>query len=273
VSIQGHLSENFVLTQADPGYINRIAAAARNSAQRKAWIAGSWDIIAGGMFDDLWTPSVHVLPRIPIKNIPKRWRITRSYDHGSSKPFSVGWWLESNGEPFTHDGHPIGQIKGDLIRFDEWYGWNRKPNEGLRLTSRNIARGIADREKDMELGKRILAGPADASIFDDYEPGKSVAGDMEEEGIRWQAADKGPGSRIQGWERCRDHLQAALEFPREHPGLYVTANCDQFLRTFPVLPRDERNMDDVDTEVEDHIGDETRYRVRRKIRTLKSGNM
>jgi hypothetical protein len=45
------------------------------------------------------------------------------------------------------------------------------------------------------------------------------------------------------------------------PGLYVFDTCTQFIRTVPVLPRDERLYDDVDTDAEDHIGDETRYRV------------
>ena len=50
--------------------------------------------------------------------------------------------------------------------------------------------------------------------------------------------------------------------PREAPGLFVMEHCDQFTRTVPSLPRDEKDMDDVDTDAEDHIGDETRYRVR-----------
>ena len=47
---------------------------------------------------------------------------------------------------------------------------------------------------------------------------------------------------------------------REKPGLFVTENCKQFIRTVPVLTRSEKNLDDVNTESEDHIADETRYR-------------
>ena len=49
--------------------------------------------------------------------------------------------------------------------------------------------------------------------------------------------------------------------PREHPGLFVFNTCTQFIRTMPVLPRDEKKMEDVDTKSEDHIGDDTRYRM------------
>jgi len=49
--------------------------------------------------------------------------------------------------------------------------------------------------------------------------------------------------------------------PRERPGLFVSELCDQFQRTIPALPRSSRDMDDVDTDAEDQIADELRYRV------------
>ncbi len=48
---------------------------------------------------------------------------------------------------------------------------------------------------------------------------------------------------------------------RDGPGLYVFDTCRQFIRTVPVLPRDENKPDDVDTAAEEHVADETRYRV------------
>ena len=47
----------------------------------------------------------------------------------------------------------------------------------------------------------------------------------------------------------------------ERPGLFVFESCRHFLRTVPTLPRDAKDPDDVDTLAEDHIGDETRYRI------------
>ena len=43
------------------------------------------------------------------------------------------------------------------------------------------------------------------------------------------------------------------------PLLYVMANCRDWLRTVPIISRDERNWDDIDTDEEDHAADETRY--------------
>jgi hypothetical protein len=85
--------------------------------------------------------------------------------------------------------------------------------------------------------------------------------------------DKGPGSRKQGWQQLRKLLKNAIpgeEGVRENPGLFVCESCYQFIRTIPVLPRDQKDLDDADTLAEDHIADEVRYRVREKV--LKAGS-
>ena len=41
--------------------------------------------------------------------------------------------------------------------------------------------------------------------------------------------------------------------------MYVFKNCRGFIRTVPTLIYDERRAEDLDTEGEDHIADETRY--------------
>ena len=272
-SVCGRTTENQVLLRADPEYISRIREAARNPAEEKAWIEGDWDVVAGGMFDDLWRPEAHVIPDIDVKMIPAQWRLNRSYDHGQSRPFSVGWWAESNGEPIEVGGKLYGGVRGDLFRLSEWYGWNRRPNEGLRMLSSEIADEILRRERELAPPGTFKPGPADSSIFDDFEPGKSVAGEMLRRGVRWTPSDKRPGSRKQGWDQIRSLLKGALptgKGPREKPGMFICRRCDQFLRTFPVLPRSEKDPDDVDTDAEDHVADEVRYRLREKVRVVGS---
>ncbi len=83
-------------------------------------------------------------------------------------------------------------------------------------------------------------------------------------GVRWTRAHKGRGSRRTGAERLRALLAGARPGEtgaREQPGLFVFETCRHFIRTVPVLPRDDRDPDDVDTNAEDHVYDETRYRV------------
>jgi len=265
------LSENKILLDADPNYRDTIAMSAVSEQQRKAWLEGDWDIVAGGMFDDIWKPKHHVVKPF---DIPHSWRIDRSFDWGSSAPFSVGWWAESDGSDVRlKDGTYRSTVRGDLFRINEWYGWNGKPNEGLTMLAVDIAKEIVEREIKMGIYDRCKAGAADTSIFN-VENGNCIADDMakrvrladglEYRGVTFTKADKSAGSRKTGWEAMRKMLKYAVQgnLPRENAGLFVFDNCVQFLRTIPVLPRCEKDMDDVDTKAEDHIADEVRYRVR-----------
>lgn len=252
VSIRSVIWENKILLKNDPEYLKTLESV--DDIKRKAWLEGDWDIVAGGMFDDVFDSKRHVIQPFEI---PKSWRIDRSFDWGSSKPFSVGWWAESDG---TDAPNGKSYPRGTLFRIAEWYGWNGKPNEGCRMLATEIARGILQRESEMKLTGRVRAGPADSSIFD-TQNGVCIADDMSRIGVRWERADKGPGSRKNGWEYLRKIIKASLVFPLEYPGFFVFDTCRHFVRTVPVLPRSEKDPDDVDSDAEDHVGDESRYRA------------
>ena len=282
VAIHGSITENKILLDADPDYIDKIRASASNNAELQAWLYGSWDIVAGGMFDDVWDAKVHVLKAF---NIPTNWRIDRSFDWGSSAPFSVGWHAESDGSDVQlSNGSWISTVKGDIFRIAEWYGWNGKPNKGLKMLATEVSAGIIEREVRMGIYGRVKAGPADSAIYS-AENGDSIGMDMEQtvrlddgierDGATFTSADKRPGSRKTGWEACRKMFKDAKHPDigvREHAGYFVFENCLNFLRTIPVLPRDERDMDDVDTKSEDHIADEFRYKVRSTGNRASYGN-
>jgi hypothetical protein len=247
-----------------PGYVAKLYQAGDAELVR-AWLEGDWDVVAGGMFDDVWATKTHVLEPF---DIPSSWRIDRSFDWGSSKPFSVGWWAESDGsEVRLANGQTRHFPPGTLFRIAEWYGWNGKANEGLRLSDNAIASGIKSREEQMRIGRRVRPGPADSSIFDEVN-GDSPAKQQERVGVRWEKADKSPGSRKRGWQLIRNRLIASKAERMEKPGLFVFSTCQQFIRTVPSLPRLDRDPDDIDTEAEDHIADETRYRVSAKTRSF-----
>ena len=257
VRIHGSVYENKRLLTADPDYIQKLESIT-DPNKRKAWLEGSWDITSGGMFDDLWDEATHVLPPF---DIPLSWRIDRSFDWGSSKPFSVGWWAESDGtEAVMANGTTRSFPRGTLIRIGEWYGWNGRPNEGLKMSDSGIAEGIVLRQTQMGIHLRVKPGPADGSIFDEVN-GDSPAKIQERHKVRWVKADKSPGSRKRGWAILRTRLEAATLPRMENPGMFVFNTCRQFLRTFPMLPRSDKDPDDVNTEVEDHIGDDVRYRA------------
>jgi len=289
IAIHGHISENKILLEADPDYIQRIRASASNPAQAEAWLEGSWDITSGGMFDDLWDPRTHIVDAFKI---PKTWKITRSFDWGSSRPFSVGWWARSDGsDVILLDGRKRRTVRGDLFRINEWYGTNGQANEGIKLSSQGIAKGIIVREIQMGLRTkagivtRVKPGAADSAIWNDGDGGgaPSIAKKMAQvqdvngikmPGVTFVRADKRPGSRHIGWQSIRDMLEDAIppkNGVREKPGLFIFRNCESWIEHVPPLPRDEKDPDDVDTDTEDHIGDETRYEVMTTNRTSRSG--
>lgn len=276
VHLFGSYKENIYLS---PEYIAELEGITDKN-KKKAWLWGDWDIVAGGMFDDVWDTLYHSIKPFPI---PKHWKIDRSFDWGSSKPFSVGWWAESDGSDVQlPDGTWRSTVRGDVFRIAEWYGWTGKANQGLRMLANDIAAGIIEREIAMGIHGRVHAGPADNSIWD-TENGNSIAADMARsvrvngstyKGVQWARSDKSPGSRKKGWEKVRKYLKNALpqymkhpttgqsiRVPREHPGMFAFNTCTLFLDLFPILPRDEDDQDDVDTDAEDHIGDEVRYKI------------
>ena len=213
------------------------------------------------MFDDIWDLLKHV--KEPFK-IPRSWYVNRSFDWGSSKPFSVGWWAESDGTPYIDArGEARSTVRGDIFRIKEWYGATNRANEGIRMLASEIAEGIIMREEEM--GLAVHDGPADNAIFDE-ENGNCISDDMEKEGISWVRADKSPFSRKNGWQKIRALLKGAHS--KEFPGLYIFNTCVDFIRTIPTLSRLQRDPDEIDTEAEDHIADETRYRVYAKEKSV-----
>lgn len=250
-------SSNLAL-QADVGYRNRILAATEgNEALRKAWLEGDWDIVAGAFFEN-WRSAMHKVPRFTP---PKHWTRGRSMDWGSAKPFSIGWWClaEPNEWVDMADGSERKFPAGALIRYREWYGVERdaggnpKPNVGLRLDAEVVAKGILDREAGETINEQM--SPADPSMWKE-DGGPSIHERMAKinggKGPRFKPADN---SRVAGWQMLRARLNGEDGIPM----LYVTEDCRDWHRTFPALQNDPHKVEDVDTDGEDHAGDDGRY--------------
>ena len=146
--IPAKLEDNPTLFEGDPTYEDRLAGLG-NAALVKAMRNGDWNIVAGGAFDDLWDETKHVVQ--PFK-IPSSWRIDRSFDWGSTKPFSIGWWAESDGTNATlADDSKKSWPRGTLFRIGEWYGWpgqghgssTQAPNGMVAITVAELG-GIAE---------------------------------------------------------------------------------------------------------------------------------
>jgi len=260
--VPARLSDNPTLTETDPHYLQRLQGLG-NAALIKAMAEGDWDIPAGGLLDDLWSPKHHVLAPFEI---PKSWRVDRGFDWGSSKPFAVLWYAESDGSTVTTaDGSKRTFPRGSVFVISEFYGSNGKPNEGIRMVNAEIARNV--RLKDLAMGRVVHPGPADNAIYNVQE-GTSIADDMARAPnfIRWTRSDKNPGSRVNGWEIMRKMLKQAMG--NELPGLFIFDTCRHTIRTLPGLPRHATIDGDIDSDSEDHIADALRYRISAKKNTV-----
>lgn len=268
IFIPSRLEHNKILQRNDPGYWKRIKAATYgDSALERAWLLGDWDIVAGGLLTSVWDSSLLFIPPFDVGKATS-WRKDRTLDWGSSHPYAVCYWAESDG---TTAPNGINYPAGSVFLFDELYGWTGKANEGTRELVTTVAEKIVDYEAAWEFG--VYPGPADSSIFDVQTAlgTESIASQFGRKGVYWLLADKRPGSRIAGAEKARSMLHAAKQFelwrrgevsqrPTE-AGLWIFNTCPQWKRTVPIIPRDERRPDDADTRAEDHIYDATRYRL------------
>lgn len=281
VFIPSLFKDNPALAENDPMYLSRLKDSGPDWLV-KAWIEGDWNIVAGGMFDDVLdmrTPHEHggqvwgYGSKCAPFRIPRSWRVDRSFDWGSSAPFHVGWYAESDGTTaFAANGCPIIVPRGTVFHIAEWYGWNGQPNVGLKMLAKDVALGILEREKFLKenllSGQIIKPGPADTAIWN-AENGVCIGDDMQAVGCKWTPADKRPGSRKNGWEAMRRVFKAAGHAVIEEPAFIAFDTCTNFWRTIPVASRDERDMDDLDTNTEDHVADSVRYRVQNILREVR----
>jgi hypothetical protein len=238
VFIPSKVWDNKLLLNSDPTYILRLRQAGSETLV-KAWLQGDWNIIDGAFFDE-WGEH-HVLraedwlDRIPVSALR-----FRAFDWGSARPFSCGWYAVSDGD--------WGLPRGALLKYREWYG-AKGPNQGLKMDASLVAQGIRERE----IKDRIRYGVADPAIFI-RNGGPSIAELMAIKGCSWRAADN---KRKPGWEQLRYRLVGEGGTPM----IYFLDCCEDTIRTLPILQHDEVDAEDVDTEGEDHAGDETRYAV------------
>lgn len=264
--IPSSVEDNKVLVENDPKYV-RMLKSIRNPELRKAWLEGDWDVVAGGFFSDLWQP--HKLIVRPFQ-IPKHWDRVMGFDWGSAKPFSVGWWAVSGGEFLPELGRAL--PRGSLVRYYEWYGCVKgQPDVGLRLNSANVAKRILELEERYSLVPNgIIDRIADPAVFK-QEDGKSVGESMADHGVVFR---RGDNKRVPGWDAMRSYMRGVevdrqetedengelvVEFIEYQPQMYVFETCTEFIRTVPILARDDHDYEDIDTTQEDHAADEARY--------------
>ena len=255
--IKALVTDNKALMQEDPGYLRTLQAL--TPKLRKAWLEGDWTVLEGQFFEEFReTPDVYAAHAAGVEadadtlrkerrwthvidpfEIPSGWKIYRSFDWGYAKPFSCAWWA------MDYDGV--------LYRILEMYGCTETPNEGVKWPPDKVFAQIrkTEREHRWLKGKRIQ-GVADPAIWN-AEHGESIEETARKNGIYFLPGDH---KRIPGWMQI--HYRMSFD-ENGFPMMYVFSNCKAFIRTIPLLQYDDVMVEDLDTDGEDHVADETRY--------------
>lgn len=242
IFVPSSVFDNKALLDNDPLYVQRLASLPE--AERKALLYGDWDSFSGQVFLE-WTndpaqyadrSNTHVIS--PFR-IPSNWTIWCGLDWGYSRPFSVGWFAVDEERRLYH------------IR--EYYGCTGTPNQGVKMEPTAVAREIKRIEaEDPNLKGRFIHRVGDPAIWGSQGT-ESIGELMERERVYFE---KGNHERING----KMQMHHRLAFDEDGvPMLYVFNTCKHFIRTVPNLVYDEKDVEDIDTDGEDHIYDMTRY--------------
>lgn len=123
----------------------------------------------------------------------------------------------------------------------------------MKLEPSEVARKIKQIEaEDPNLKGRRIFRVGDPAIWGSQGT-ESIGALMERERVYF---DRGDNARIDG--KMQVHHRLAFD-ESGVPMLYVFNTCKHFIRTVPNLVYDEKDVEDIDTDGEDHIYDELRY--------------
>ena len=224
--IPAKLQDNPYLMQTDDYYA---MLASLPEVQRKQFLDGDWDAFEDSAFPE-FNKNTHVVDPFEI---PKGWQRFRSADWGYSSPACVLWFA------IDYDNN--------LWVYRELYT--------KKITADVFARKVLELEK----GEYIRYGVLDASTWAKRgDIGPSIAETMVQQGCRWRPSDRTPKSRISGKLEIHKRLKPS-ENEKKEPGLRIFSSCRNLIRTLPILPLDESNPEDINTDVEDHAYDALRY--------------
>ncbi len=219
----------------------------KSSAVKRQLLDGDWYVSAGAFLGDIWDNKVHVCE--PFK-IPKGWYRFRAADYGYANPASVSWYAVDPDDNFicfrnlTVKGHNATmlayRIKEIEMEMDLW---------------------------DIQRGCSKLTGPLDFECWSQRgQSGPTVAQDMMEVGVHWFKCDK---NRHAAANQIRSRLVRRTAHPTlldkagkpllTTPGVRWFKTCKDPIRTLPVLPADENDLEVPDTKANDHNYDDLSY--------------
>ena len=224
--IPAKLQDNPYLMQTDDYYA---MLASLPEIQKKQFLDGDWDAFEDSAFPE-FKKDIHIVEPFEI---PKGWQRFRAADWGYSSPACCLWFA------IDYDNN--------LWIYRELY------------TKKITADIFAQKVLELEQGEYIRYGVLDASTWAKRgDVGPSIAETMIQQGCRWRPSDRTPKSRINGKLEIHKRFKFTDDKGKE-PGLRFFSTCRNLIRTLPLLPLDDNNIEDINTHTEDHAYDALRY--------------
>lgn len=226
--ISAKLSDNPYLNQT-ADYRNMLLSLP--TKLRRMWLEGDWNVIEGAAFEE-FDPAIHVVEPFTI---PSNYPRFRSCDWGFSTPFCVLWYFVD--------------YENTIYVYREMYG------KGL------TADIFAQRVRAMEVDEYIQYGVMDSSVWARRgDIGPPIPEIMRQNGCLWRPSDRGAGSRKNGKMEIHRRLRITEDMNGQPTAkLKIFNTCRNLIRTLPMLPLDDKDMEDIDTRSEDHAYDSLRY--------------
>lgn len=219
----------------------------------EAYKNGDWDAVVGQAL-----PVTRIRHGLRPFKPPGFWTHFMSIDWGTGKPFSIGWYAVSDGAILeAKHGEPERYIPpGAIVRYAEWYGWNGEDNKGCRMDSRQVARGIMEREAergDPPMDYRI----GDSGMWAQHD-GPSPAENMLQESGGRISLRMSKKDRERNYDEFLCRLSGNPDFRKDgehddHSMFFCTLDCQHFWRTVPSLTLDQTDPNKgPDSREEDH---------------------
>ena len=229
--VPSYVWDNPTLTQNDPYYIKNLLAI-KSEAKRRAYIFGDWDSFKGQFFPE-FNRRVHVVsPHIPMNNVVKR---VVAFDYGFLAPSAVLWGaLLENGQVVIYrELYVTGKLYGELA------------DKIIELTT--------DKEEISRMvGDRAMVKKRD---------GASATTAEKEFRLRGYKLHGSISERAHGFDRMHSRLKVLVDpnSGEEYANVLISENCKNLIETLPQMIHDEKNVEDMDTSLEDHAVDAMRY--------------
>jgi hypothetical protein len=237
--IPATVDNNPTLMDNDPDYVNFLDNLPE--PLRSAWRHGDWDIFAGLYFTE-WNPKMHIIPETLANKFGYGQSFNKKYigiDWGFAAPFAC-IWIE-----VTPDNR--------VFCYRELYGTEKHPTEW----GQEIMNMTGDEEIFMSLGDPSMWARNPMSWNASHTPmhtDKSIATALAEYVPNLVPANNSRVIGLRNMAQLMHHKKGLL------PNFFIIDKaCPNLARTLPEMIRDDKNPEDIDTTLEDHICDAVRY--------------